>query len=53
MEDTILDVVLRVFAGLIIVLFVIGPISVAIGALVVHIWRRWRNAKSDEGNNST
>jgi len=42
-EDIILDVILRVCAGLILVVFVIGPISVAIGALLVHLWRRWRS----------
>jgi hypothetical protein len=48
-----MDVVLRVLAGLILVLFVIGPISVAIGALVVHLWTRWRKTKSKEEHNSS
>ncbi len=47
-----METALRVLAGLILVVFVIGPISIAIGALVIHLWRRLRNAGSNRGKNS-
>lgn len=45
-----MDLVLRVLAGLILVLFVFGPIALAIWALVVHLWRKRRGAKSETRN---
>jgi hypothetical protein len=46
----LMEYVFRILAGLILLIFVVGPICVALGALVVHLWRRVRGSGKDKDN---
>lgn len=41
----------RIVAGAIILLFVVVPITIAIGAVIAQVWRRLRSKEGDDPGN--
>lgn len=43
-----MEYVPRILAGTVLAIFVLVPICMAIGALVIHLWHRVRNARNEQ-----